>query len=152
MERREFFEKGGCGLAAFWLAALGLSACEKKESGTPDLAATAEPVVTEEKKAAVRKMIIEKMGKSEEEADAMIAEFMDKLPMVRKMCICKGCPSYVADESELGFCHPLIGKSAKITEERGCVCPSCPVYGEMGMKHGYYCTRMSELEQEAART
>lgn len=67
------------------------------------------------------------------------------------MCICKGCPSYVAEESELGFCHPLIGKSAKIIEEKGCVCPTCPVYAQMGMKNGYYCTRMSELEQEAAK-
>ena len=156
MKRREFVEKGTCGLAAAWLAALGLTSCKKEEAvaPAPDPAPVAdEPaaVTIADKKAEIKKLLIEKMGKTEEEAGAMIAEFEDKLTMVREMCICKGCPSYVAEESEVGFCHPLIGKSAKITEENGCVCPNCPVYAQMGMKNGYYCTRMSELEQEAAK-
>ncbi|MCK4645695.1 MAG: DUF2769 domain-containing protein [Candidatus Aminicenantes bacterium] len=67
------------------------------------------------------------------------------------MCICKTCPTYVAEETELGFCHPFIGKSKIITEEKGCVCPKCPVYLKMGLKNGYYCTRKSEMEQEMAK-
>ena len=158
MKRREFVEKSGCGLAAAWLAALGLTSCKKEEAVAPGSApAAAEPEAAAEiaaavdKKAVIKKLLMEKMGKTEEEAGAMIAEFEAKLGMVKEMCICKGCPSYVANETELGFCHPLIGKSAAITEEKGCVCATCPVYAEMGMKNGYYCTRMSELEQEAAK-
>jgi hypothetical protein len=158
MKRREFVEKSGCGLAAAWLASLGLTSCKKEEAGAPSAVpaagepgVAAEAFVVEDKKAVIKKLLIEKMGKTGEEAAAMIAEFEAKLPMVREMCICKGCPSYVAEESEVGFCHPLIGKSAKIVKEKGCVCGTCPVYAQMGMKNGYYCTRMSELEQEAAK-
>jgi hypothetical protein len=57
----------------------------------------------------------------------------------------------VAEETELGFCHPLVGKSKIITEEKGCDCPKCPVYSKMGLKNGYYCTRKSEMEQEMAK-
>ena len=41
----------------------------------------------------VKKMLVEKMGKTEEEAEKMIADFEEKLPMVKDMCICKTCPS-----------------------------------------------------------
>ncbi len=99
----------------------------------------------------VKKMLVEKMGKTEEEAGAMIAEFEEKLPMVKDMCICKPCLTYVAEETELGFCHPLVGKSKIITEEKGCDCPKCPVYSKMSLKNGYYCTRKSEMEQEMAK-
>ncbi len=91
------------------------------------------------------------MGKTEEEADVMIAEFEEKLPMVKDKCICRTCPTYVAEETEWGFCHPLVGKSKIITEEKGCDCPKCPVYQNMGLKNGYYCTRKSEMEQEMAK-
>jgi hypothetical protein len=156
MKRRDFVEKSGCGLAAAWLAALGLTSCKKDEefaapAMSPDQPPAEEIAAAVDKKAVIKKLLMEKMGKSEEEAGAMIAEFEAKLAMVKEKCICKGCPSYVSNESELGFCHPLIGKSAAITEEKGCVCATCPVYAEMGMKNGYYCTRMSELEQEAAK-
>ncbi|MBN2409640.1 MAG: DUF2769 domain-containing protein [Candidatus Aminicenantes bacterium] len=67
------------------------------------------------------------------------------------MCICRTCPSYVPEETEKGFCHPLIEQSKLITEEKGCDCPKCPVYKNMALKNGYYCTRKSELEQEAAK-
>lgn len=160
MKRREFVEKSGCGLAAAWLASLGLTSCKKE--GADAAAASAVPAMSpdqppaeivsaDDKKTVIKKLLMEKMGKTEDEAAAMIAEFEAKLPMVKEMCICKGCPSYVANETEVGFCHPLIGKSAKIVEEKGCVCGTCPVYAQMGMKNGYYCTRMSELEQEAAK-
>jgi hypothetical protein len=94
---------------------------------------------------------MEKKGLSAEEADAQIAEFEEKLSLVKTMCICRTCPTYISNESELGFCHALVGKSKIITEEKGCVCPNCPVYKQMSLKNGYYCTRKSELEQEAAK-
>ncbi|HDZ27860.1 MAG TPA: DUF2769 domain-containing protein [Candidatus Aminicenantes bacterium] len=67
------------------------------------------------------------------------------------MCICKTCPTYVAEEKKVGFCHPLVGKSEIIKEEKGCDCPKCPVYQKMKLKNGYYCTRKSEMEQEMAK-
>lgn len=99
----------------------------------------------------VKKMLVEKMGKTEEEATQMIVDFEKMLPMVQEKCICKTCPTYVAEETINGFCHPLIGKSKIITEEKGCDCPKCPVYIEKKMKNGYYCTRKSEMEQEMAK-
>ncbi len=94
---------------------------------------------------------MEKMGKTEAEAEAMLAEMEKKLLMVKQMCICKNCPTYVADETKVGFCHPLVGKSKIITVEKGCNCPTCPVYQKMELKNGYYCTRKSEMEQELAK-
>jgi hypothetical protein len=137
MKRREFFAKTGCGAATIMLAHLGLN------SGTL-------PGTPEEQKEKIMKLLA-KMGKSKEEIDNMMKKMKDTLPMVKEKCICKTCPSFVKEETVVGFCHPLISKSTVIKEERGCDCPRCPVYKEMKMKNGYYCTRMSELEQEAAK-
>jgi len=155
MKRRDFVGKSGCGLLSVALAYFGLSSCKKKEEApamkapaeTPAQEASAAPTQRE----MIQKLLVEKMGKTEDEAAAMIAEFEQKLPDVRTMCICETCPSYVPEETEEAFCHPLVGKSKIITEEKGCDCPKCPVYKNMGMKNGYYCTRKSELEQEAAK-
>jgi hypothetical protein len=155
MRRRDFFEKSGCGLFGMMLAYFGLTSCAKKEE-TPTATVQAEAPAEEapeemSREEMVKKMLVEKKGLTEEEADVQIAEFKDKLPMVKEKCICKTCPTYVAEETESAFCHPLIGKSKIITEEKGCDCPKCPVYKEMNMKNGYYCTRKSELEQEMAK-
>jgi len=134
MDRRKFFEKSGCGIFGMMLAYFGLKMplnAEKKEMTREEY---------------VMKLLVKKMGKTEAEAKKMIEDFKKKLPMVQEMCICKGCPSYVKDETVVGFCHPLVGKSKKITEEKGCICASCPVYKKMKMKFGYYCTRGSEME------
>ena len=64
-------------------------------------------------------------------------EFLD-------MCVCSGCPSWTECGERGGFCLSAIGKSSCITEQKGCTCPGCPVTGEMGLKHEYYCTRGSE--------
>lgn len=146
MKRRDFFEKSGCGLFGLILAYFGLSSCKKAEAP----AQTAEGEVSQ--KDIIKKLLIEKKGLSAEEADAQIAEFEEKLSLVKTMCICKTCPTYVSKESELGFCHALVGKSKVITEEKGCVCHNCPVHKQMSLKNGYYCTRKSELEQEMAKT
>ena len=160
MRRREFFGKSGCGALGLMMAYFGLTSCKKKEEGMAEETATQEgtqapvqetPSEEVTKKDLVRNMLIEKQGKTAEEADAMIADFEAMLPMVKQQCICKTCPTYVAEETELGFCHPLIGQSKIITEEKGCNCPQCPIYIEKNMKNGYYCTRKSELEQEMAK-
>ena len=159
MKRRDFFEKSGCGLLGLVLAHLGLTACAKKEeevaaeiaAQAPAQAPEAPPAEMEmSRKDMVKKMLV-KMGKTEEEADAMIKEAEEILPMVQEKCICKTCPTYVAEETEVGFCHPLVGKSKVITEEKTCNCPQCPIWQMKKMKNGFYCTRKSEMEQEMAK-
>jgi len=160
MKRRDFFSKSGCGVLGTMMAYFGLTSCKKKEEeAAEEMAAQAEtqapvqeePMEEMSRKDMVKKMLVESKGITEEEADAKIAEFEEKLPMVKEQCICANCPSYVTEETELGFCHPLVGKSKIITEEKGCNCSQCPIYKEMGLQNGYYCTRKSELEQEMAK-
>jgi len=160
MKRRDFFEKGGCGALGMMMAYFGLTSCKKKEEEaaaavtdqTEDQPPAQEaPPEEMNRKDMVKKMLIEEKGVTAEEADAMLAEFEKMLPDVKQKCICKTCPTYVAEETEVGFCHPLIGKSKIITEEKGCNCPQCPVYTENKLKNGYYCTRKSEMEQEMAK-
>lgn len=72
----------------------------------------------------------------------------EKKKMVLSMCTCRGCPSYVDCQEDIGYCFPGIGKSKCIKDEKGCICADCPVTTKMGLKHGYYCTRGSEMEQK----
>jgi len=139
MKRREFFEKTGCGLTAVILSQFGLNAFSGTEEEKKD------------RKEKIKKLLMNKMGKTAEEADAMIADMEEKLPKVKSMCICQTCPTYVKEEKHVGFCHPFIGKSSIITEEKGCNCPQCPVYKKMKLKNGYYCTRGCEMAQEMAK-
>lgn len=137
MKRREFFEKTGCGAASLMLAHVGLKASLPSDT-------------SEEQKEKIANLLT-KLGKSKEEIDAMMKKMEDTLPMVKEECICKTCPTYVREEKVFGFCHEFISKSKVIKEERGCDCPRCPVYKKRSLKNGYYCTRMSELEQETAK-
>lgn len=152
MNRRNFFEKSGCGLLGFMMTYFGLTSCKKGESPAEDMAATQAAKEEMSQKDIIKKLLMEKKGVTAEDADAQIAEFEEKMSMVKTMCICKSCRSYVPEETELGFCHALVGKSKIITEEKGCICPKCPVYMQMSLKNGYYCTRKSEMEQEIAKT
>jgi hypothetical protein len=138
MKRREFIEKTGCGVLAVVLSQLGLKAFPHEGH-------------YEEQKKKIKQMLIKNMGKSEAEAVAMLKEMEEKLSMVKTMCVCKTCPTYVKEEKEVAFCHPFISKSHVIKDEKGCFCPQCPVYKKMKMKNGYYCTRKSEMEQEMAK-
>jgi hypothetical protein len=155
MKRRDFVEKSGCGLLGMALAYCGLTSCKKEEEAPamepPAPAPAAEAPVEMTQKDIVKKLLVENMGKTDEEAAAMTADFEAKLPMAQQMCICQTCPSYVPEETEKVFCHPLVGQSKMIIQEKGCDCPKCPVYKDGGLKNGYYCTRKSELEQEAAK-
>ena len=136
MKRRDFFEKCGQGTFGILLAYFGLK--------TPLLAGEEKKM---SRKDMVKKMLL-KMGKTEKEADAMIMDMEKKLPMVQKMCICKNCPTYVKTDTKIGYCHPLVGKSCVIKEEKGCICGTCPIYKKMKLTKGYYCTRKSEMEQK----
>lgn len=141
MKRREFIEKTGCGALAALLSQLGIMAFGQ-EHGHDHM---------EERKKIVKEMLINKMGKTEAEADAMVKELEEKLSMFKTMCICKTCPTHVKKETEVAFCHPFISKSHIIKDEKGCYCPQCPVHKKMEMKNGYFCIRKSEMEQEMAK-
>ncbi len=71
----------------------------------------------------------------------------EKMKMVLDLCVCSNCPSWVDCGEKGGFCFPSIGKSQCIVEEKGCICGECPVTEKKGLKHMYYCTRGSEMEQ-----
>jgi hypothetical protein len=143
VKRRDFFEKSGCGLLAVIMAELGFASGQKNRDQTPKEKMS--------RKEMVKKMLMEKMGKTEEEAMAVIKEAEEKLPMVKDMCICRICPTYVPEETTWGFCNVLEGKSKVITEEKECECHECPVHKKLKLKNHYYCTRKSEMEQEIAK-
>jgi hypothetical protein len=71
----------------------------------------------------------------------------------RGLCTCPVCPTYAGcakTKKELLFCAS--GKSFLcISEEKGCICPQCPVSVEFGQKHRFFCTRGSEKAQRFER-
>jgi len=147
MKRREFIKKSGLLLGGATLVSCGFIGCAKKEE--KEVKEAAQPS-TPSRLDMLKKDLMEKKGMSEADVAAMMKDLKEKLPMVKEKCICKACPSYMAEETELGFCHPLVGKSEKITERKGCSCPSCPIYKMLGLKRGYYCIQGSELELDLA--
>ena len=79
----------------------------------------------------------EEMAKRIEEVKAICASF------------CGECPSYTGTgETELGFCMAV--KSKVITEEKGCLCPSCPITSKMSLRWKYFCTLGSARELSEA--
>jgi len=74
-------------------------------------------------------------------------EMEEKKKMVVSMCTCRQCPSFKACGESIGYCFPSIGKSNCIKNENGCVCGTCPVTSQLGLKHDYYCIKGSEKEQ-----
>ena len=71
------------------------------------------------------------------------------LDRMKKECICTDCPSYndcAKMNGELLFCS--IGKSPNcIIDEKGCICPECPIAKRLELENVYFCTRGSEREQ-----
>jgi hypothetical protein len=67
----------------------------------------------------------------------------------KERCICMKCPSYKecgVEEEIVAFC--TLGKNkACFKRELGCICGDCPVAGELGLKHTYYCVKGSENQQ-----
>lgn len=88
-----------------------------------------------EKMAAMGNMSDEEMGRMVEEIKAVCQNY------------CGECPSYTGTgETELAFC--ALGKSDRISEERGCMCSSCPVTAKMSLEWDYYCIKGSGREQD----
>jgi hypothetical protein len=149
MKRREFIRKSCVALGGTTLASCGFLGCGKKEEKKAEEAVPSpEPQLS--RLDMLKKNLMEKRGMSEADVATMMAELQEKLPMVKENCICATCPSYVEGETKLGFCHPLVGMSDKITERKGCDCPGCPVTKMMGLKRGYYCVQGSDLEMDLA--
>lgn len=73
---------------------------------------------------------------------------------LKGMCTCPGCPTYTncaKKNGEMLFC--ATGKSFMcIDREKDCICPSCPVSGDLGLKHKFYCTRGAEKAQRYEHT
>jgi hypothetical protein len=68
-----------------------------------------------------------------------------------KLCRCGLCPTYIECKEEIAFCLSTTGKSKCIKEEKGCLCPGCPVHEKMGFRHVYYCLRGNEKDQLAKK-
>ena len=68
------------------------------------------------------------------------------LQAVMEKCICGQCPTYTNTAGSCGegfFCGT--GKSfGHITAQVNCLCGTCPVKGELGLRFGYYCLKGSE--------
>jgi len=72
-----------------------------------------------------------------------------KVREYQAVCICDACPTYNACATGAGerlYC--LAGKSFHcITEDLGCICPSCPVVDELGLDYLTFCLLGSEADQ-----
>jgi hypothetical protein len=75
---------------------------------------------------------------------------MDRKEEIER-CLCLDCPTFVYCKEDIAYCLGNTGKSTCIMEEKGCLCPGCPVLEEEGFSHVYYCTRGTETDQIAAR-
>jgi hypothetical protein len=67
-------------------------------------------------------------------------------------CICPRCPTYTpcaGGARERLYC--VVGRSPRcITEDLGCICPTCPVTEELGLKHLTFCLEGAEAEQSSS--
>ena len=74
-------------------------------------------------------------------------EMAERVESMKEVCksYCGECPSYTGTGESLVFC--AMGRSSVISEEKGCLCPSCPVTEMMSLRWKFYCTRGSGREQ-----
>ena len=91
------------------------------------------------------------MDRFEEMAQKMAkmpeAELTKTVSSLMTKCICGKCPTYndcMKGKKESLFC--ALGKTGCAATKKACLCPTCPVTPEMGLKHGYYCMKGSEKE------
>ena len=95
--------------------------------------------VTPEKAAEIMKVSLEEVKKMENIANSM--------------CNCTACPTYRnafkkgEGDDYIAYCFVTNGKSMKITNEKQCICPKCPVFAQFKFAKLFYCTRGSELQQ-----
>ena len=91
------------------------------------------------------------MDRFEEMAQKMASMSEDDLKrmvaLLMARCICRRCPTYndcMKGRKEALFC--ALGKSACAAVKKVCLCPTCPVTPDLGLKHGHYCMKGSEKE------
>jgi hypothetical protein len=76
------------------------------------------------------------------------------MELTRGKCLCPTCPTYTGcagKSKELVFC--AAGRSfVCIADDKGCICPGCPVTPEYGMKNQKFCLRGSEPAQRYVTT
>lgn len=79
---------------------------------------------------------------------------MEMVKNLKSRCPCPTCPSYNTCAKEAGetlFC--ATGKSFMcISEEKSCICPTCPITKELGLKHTFFCIRGAEKAQRYEHT
>jgi hypothetical protein len=66
----------------------------------------------------------------------------------RAKCNCERCPTYTdcsLQKAELLFC--MTAKTECHVEQRGCICPTCPVHRANDFLMKYYCMNGTETEQ-----
>lgn len=98
------------------------------------------------------------MDKFEQAVQAMAkmppGELMKAMEENNRLCTCPSCPTYnncAKKGKELMFC--ATGKSFMcISEDKGCICPTCPITGTLGLKYKSYCTKGSEKAQRYEHT
>jgi hypothetical protein len=77
------------------------------------------------------------------------AEMTKELEKYKNVCICPKCPTHnkcAKNANEILFC--LVGKSFMcISEDKGCICPTCPNTPEFGLKNKSFCMKGAEKAQ-----
>jgi hypothetical protein len=65
---------------------------------------------------------------------------------MKKVCTCPRCPTHTAcakNAQENLFC--IMGRSFHcISDNKGCLCPVCPLYPQLGLSADTYCLRGAE--------
>lgn len=94
-------------------------------------------------------MIVDKFGKKVKEMSSLSKKEGRELDEeLRDRCECPACPTYAKcakERKERLFCY--WGDSECITLGKDCICPSCTVYQEAGMKKRFYCLEGPEIIQ-----
>ncbi len=73
----------------------------------------------------------------------------NKIMELRNMCMCPNCPTYTScarSAEEKLFCSTG-GSFRCIIEDKGCLCPECPVTDAMGLTHTRFCMNGDEFKQ-----
>ena len=77
--------------------------------------------------------------------------FEERQEQLRQECICPQCPTFTpcaGDAQERIYC--VAGRSPScITEDLGCICPTCPVTDKIGLEHLTFCLLGSEAMQQS---
>ncbi len=72
---------------------------------------------------------------------------------LKTLCNCPQCPTHTEcakKAMETLFC--VTGRSfICMSEDRGCLCPVCPVASQLGLTRDFFCLRGSEAEQRYLR-